>query len=72
MFGASLLAAIQVFNWLVGKVNEAHGAGGGGGDGGGATVAFVGILDIFGEHTANQRRRPWKQNDPRGITSKHT
>lgn len=30
----------------MGKINEAHGAGGGTG---GSTVAFVGILDIFGE-----------------------
>ncbi|CAM9745824.1 unnamed protein product [Ascophyllum nodosum] len=33
----------QIFTWLVGKVNEAHGAGHGA-----ETVAFVGILDIFG------------------------
>eukprot|EP00904_Undaria_pinnatifida_P004940 jgi/Undpi1/1576/HiC_scaffold_11.g04966.m1 len=36
----------QVFNWLVGKINEAHGAGAGSTVA--STVAFVGILDIFG------------------------
>lgn len=40
----------QVFNWLVGKVNEAHGPNGGnGGSADADTVAFVGILDIFGK-----------------------
>lgn len=38
---------IKVFNWLVGKVNEAHTTGGGASVS--ETVAFVGILDIFGE-----------------------
>lgn len=41
----------QVFNWLVGKINEAHtSAPGGNGEAVVAeTVAFVGILDIFGK-----------------------
>ncbi|CAM9904042.1 unnamed protein product, partial [Ectocarpus sp. 13 AM-2016] len=37
----------QVFNWLVGKINEAHRSGGGADMA--DTIAFVGILDIFGE-----------------------
>ncbi|CAN0056588.1 unnamed protein product, partial [Ectocarpus fasciculatus] len=36
----------QVFNWLVGKINEAHRSGGGADVA--DTIAFVGILDIFG------------------------
>ncbi|CAN0297892.1 unnamed protein product, partial [Hapterophycus canaliculatus] len=36
----------QVFNWLVGKINEAHTSGAGAAVT--ETVAFVGILDIFG------------------------
>ncbi|CAB1121207.1 unnamed protein product [Ectocarpus sp. CCAP 1310/34] len=36
----------QVFNWLVGKINEAHRSGGGADMA--DTIAFVGILDIFG------------------------
>lgn len=38
-----------MFNWLVGKINETHGAGGAAGSNDTPkTVAFVGILDIFG------------------------
>lgn len=36
----------KVFNWLVGKINEAHTSGAGAAVA--ETVAFVGILDIFG------------------------
>ena len=58
MCGGSIvvLAATKVFNWLVGKINEAHTslpAEAGTGEAAAAstaaeTVAFVGILDIFG------------------------
>lgn len=37
---------MKVFNWLVGKINEAHTSGSGAAVA--ETVAFVGILDIFG------------------------
>lgn len=41
------VVAVKVFNWLVGKVNEAHRSEGGADVA--ETIAFVGILDIFGK-----------------------
>lgn len=41
------VVAVKVFNWLVGKINEAHRSGGGADVA--DTIAFVGILDIFGK-----------------------
>lgn len=42
---------LQIFSWLVGKINEAHASapGSNGAAAAAETVAFVGILDIFGK-----------------------